>query len=134
MCRPLSHFYFIFQKIKIKNNRTCARTRSKILFIPLKLLTSLPFPTFSILTTVKLSLFSGDVMAATESNLDEFLNLDYELRYPSLADTEAFMTGVCSAAFQTLLPVTPLSLSLISFSISILKLKGIFRHVIKVTG
>ncbi|CAL5205144.1 unnamed protein product [Lathyrus oleraceus] len=43
-------------------------------------------------------------MAATESNLDEFLNLDYELRYPSLADTEAFMTGVCSAAFQTLLP------------------------------
>ncbi|CAK8568785.1 unnamed protein product [Lathyrus sativus] len=39
-------------------------------------------------------------MAATESDLDEFLNLDYELRYPSLADTEAFMT----AAFQTLLP------------------------------
>ncbi|CAI8599788.1 unnamed protein product [Vicia faba] len=39
-------------------------------------------------------------MARTESDLDEFLNLDYELRYPSLADTEAFMT----AAFQTLLP------------------------------
>lgn len=43
-------------------------------------------------------------MATTESDLDEFLNLDYEFRYPSLADTEAFMTGVCSAAFQTLLP------------------------------
>ncbi|AES73831.1 putative transcription factor bZIP family [Medicago truncatula] len=42
-------------------------------------------------------------MATTESDLDEFLNLDYEFRYPSLADTEAFMTGVCSAAFQTLL-------------------------------
>ncbi|XP_058785130.1 basic leucine zipper 9-like [Vicia villosa] len=39
-------------------------------------------------------------MAATELDLDEFLNLDYELRYPSLADTEAFM----NAAFQTLLP------------------------------
>ncbi|XP_004501207.1 bZIP transcription factor RISBZ4-like [Cicer arietinum] len=43
-------------------------------------------------------------MAATESDLDDFLNLDYELRYPTLAETEAFMTGVCSAAFQTLLP------------------------------
>ncbi|XP_058785096.1 bZIP transcription factor RISBZ4-like [Vicia villosa] len=39
-------------------------------------------------------------MAATESDLDEFLNLDYEPRCPSLADTEALM----SAAFQTLLP------------------------------
>ncbi|KAK2446189.1 light-inducible protein CPRF2 [Trifolium repens] len=43
-------------------------------------------------------------MASTESDLDEFLNLDYQLRYPTLADTEPFMSGVCSAAFQTLLP------------------------------
>ncbi|GAU15712.1 hypothetical protein TSUD_307220 [Trifolium subterraneum] len=47
-------------------------------------------------------------MASTESDLDEFLNLDYQLRY---ADTEAFMTGVCSAAFQTLLPDTVTSFS-----------------------
>jgi hypothetical protein len=58
-------------------------------------------------------------MASTESDLDEFLNLDYQLRYPTLADTEAFMSGVCSAAFQTLLPVTNSFLSLSLFQSSI---------------
>jgi hypothetical protein len=65
-------------------------------------------------------------MASTESDLDEFLNLDYELHYPTLADTEAFMTGVCSAAFQTLLPVTNSFLSFFSLSLSQLTINFCF--------
>lgn len=129
-CRPILSFFFFYWKVKLKissipftqrTNTYACTTIFPLVFIPLKLLTSFPFPIFSLhrLSKVfsplrRLATCERD-MAATESDLDDFPNLDYELRYPtSLADAEAFMTGLCTAAFQNFLPVTFL------FSISIL--------------